>query len=261
MASNHDTLNTFASQLKESLICTVCSDLSSFSPIYQCENGHLFCNNCWSLRTKCPSCQWELSQTRSLLAEQIRDHIFVPCVNQGCKEKVLMICGQVKHDEKCRYTPMECPILNCNVITCLENLKEHYRTIHFVQNTAVNNFSGKFKLPDDHNLINRFWPLLINFESLLFFVEVTKKCDFYYFWVYCNGGFLETSKTFCDIKIKGSRQTYSMNGPCLSILLKTSEIIESDSVLVLTEKVFESLIKQDDENNKFLDMEVSISLK
>jgi len=58
------------------LDCTVCFD-SIAGPVYQCTEGHLLCQTCWSrLNTPdagCPTCSAVLGRIRCRFAEQIRD--------------------------------------------------------------------------------------------------------------------------------------------------------------------------------------------
>ena len=259
MASKLGMLKSFVNHFEESLICTVCLDVPSSSPIYQCENGHLLCKNCWPKLNRCPSCQKRLTSNRNLLAEQMLEKLLIPCQNQGCEEKVIMVSGQTKHDKDCLYLAFKCLIPNCEEITCKAKLIEHNLKCHYVQSVSENTFSGRMMLPEGNKFESQFQPVLITFGTIHFFVQVTSKCKLYYIWVYCIGDSATARQAMCDIKIQGSRQAYSMKGPCLSIEMSQEEIMESDSVLVLTETVFESLLKRDDGNNKYLDMEVSVS--
>ena len=159
MASNFDMLKSFVSHFQESLICTVCLDIPSSSPIYQCESGHLLCNNCWPKLTKCPSCRKQLTPNRSLLAEQMLEKIFVPCQNQGCKEKVCMGGGQINHDGDCLYAALKCLVPNCAEITCKASLIEHFLTHHYVQSVSENKFSGRLMLPEGTKFESHFWSL------------------------------------------------------------------------------------------------------
>ena len=65
-------------KFNESLLeCTVCLEVPSSNPIYQCRNGHLFCKECHSKLQECPVCRQGKSQlgtVRCLIAQKILEN-------------------------------------------------------------------------------------------------------------------------------------------------------------------------------------------
>ena len=142
MASNNDAFKTFTSHFQDLLICSVCLDIPTSTPIYQCENGHLLCKSCKPQLKYCPICRKPLPITRNLLAEQSLEKLLIPCQNEGCGEKVLLAGGQLKHETKCIFAEIKCPIPECVKITCLAKLVEHFQNDHQVQRVSNDTFSG-----------------------------------------------------------------------------------------------------------------------
>jgi len=67
-AETHDIFKC----LEDALVCPVCYDCS-FTPVYQCERGHVFCAECRPRLFKCPVCRVSLGfrPIRNLVLEQL----------------------------------------------------------------------------------------------------------------------------------------------------------------------------------------------
>eukprot|EP00961_Rhodomonas_salina_P234549 3170135-Rhodomonas_salina.1 len=65
-------------EMSKLLDCTVCFE-NARGPVYQCMEGHLLCDACWTrLNTPhagCPTCSATLGRIRCRFAEQIRDYL------------------------------------------------------------------------------------------------------------------------------------------------------------------------------------------
>ena len=52
--------------------CNVCFEVPKFSPIFQCHDGHIFCNDCHPKLRQCPVCRkGTLGYIKSLIAQKI----------------------------------------------------------------------------------------------------------------------------------------------------------------------------------------------
>ena len=52
--------------------CNVCLEVPKFSPIFQCQEGHIFCNVCHpKLHQQCPVCRRNLGNIKCLIAQKI----------------------------------------------------------------------------------------------------------------------------------------------------------------------------------------------
>nr|XP_043620095.1 E3 ubiquitin-protein ligase SINA-like 2 [Erigeron canadensis] len=99
--------------------CSICLT-PLFTPIFQCENGHLACSLCCSmLKSKCSSC---------CFIEPISK---ISCRNakNGCK-KALRYSKKSKHEQKCPHATCYCPYPSCPFAGCYENLYLHFGIRH-----------------------------------------------------------------------------------------------------------------------------------
>ena len=60
-----------ADDLKEVLECPVCLRIPRCAPVFQCERGHVVCNECHPKLVTCPVCRLPLGKTRSLISEKV----------------------------------------------------------------------------------------------------------------------------------------------------------------------------------------------
>ncbi len=60
-----------AEDLKEVLECPVCLRIPRSAPVFQCERGHVVCNECHPKLSRCPVCRLPLGKTRSLISEKV----------------------------------------------------------------------------------------------------------------------------------------------------------------------------------------------
>ena len=65
-------------ELLDVLECPVCKILPRTTPIYQCENGHIYCNECKPNLRTCAVCRVTLGDIRSLICEQVIErYVFI----------------------------------------------------------------------------------------------------------------------------------------------------------------------------------------
>lgn len=106
----------------EDLQCIVCFDFPP-SEIYQCENGHLMCTECYNaivdgVKPLCPTCRVPMSRdrpSRNRFAETVLALMKVACSNVGCG--TFHEYGKIKRHETeecgmrtrtCKYHPIGC---------------------------------------------------------------------------------------------------------------------------------------------------------
>ncbi len=58
-------------ELKEFLECPVCLRVPRSTPVYQCDRGHIVCNECHPKLSLCPMCRCPMGHTRSLISEKV----------------------------------------------------------------------------------------------------------------------------------------------------------------------------------------------
>ena len=131
--------STLAEELYEDirsrLECPVCLKTIRSTPIKQCINGHIHCNDCHSKLEICPICREHLSNTRNLFAEQTLMKMPILCKfqDEGCHE-ICLFPKMEKHEKICKYRLVECisPICNERISFCkfLEHLEKKHGVIH-----------------------------------------------------------------------------------------------------------------------------------
>lgn len=79
-----ETAETVLTAAKSYLDCPVCYD-TLVSPIYQCQNGHIICNNCIEKLAQCGECRVTLAgaRIRNVALENICKSVDVKCPNRG----------------------------------------------------------------------------------------------------------------------------------------------------------------------------------
>ena len=54
------------------LFTKVCLRMPRNPPVYQCDRGHMLCNECHGKLNNCPVCRVPLGKTRSLITEKVK---------------------------------------------------------------------------------------------------------------------------------------------------------------------------------------------
>ena len=264
MASNNDAFIAFTSHFQDLLICSVCLDIPTSSPIYQCENGHLLCKSCKPQLRNCPVCRKPLPITRNLLAEQSLEKLLIPCQNEGCKEKVLLSGGQLKHEKNCFFSAIKCPIPECLKITCLAKLVEHFQNDHQVRRVSNDTFSGILKsVPPSFPGESDVPPVLIIHNGRHFFVQLSFDSHFCYLWVNFMGNEEEASKYACDIEVKinsRSYQIFSTKSPCVSIEIPMQAAQKNEFGLILNKRLFRRSAGELDKSFEKIRMRVFVKI-
>ena len=65
------TSSDFEEYIRDLLECPVCKETIKSVPVYQCNNGHVICNECIRELTSCPICRNNSKPARSLKLEKI----------------------------------------------------------------------------------------------------------------------------------------------------------------------------------------------
>ena len=117
--------------LANSLKCPACHYFFT-PPIFQCSNGHSFCNLCTEKQKECTECSVSLiNKFRNISLERMLESIESICRFPGCGMKVLLI-GKSAHEAICEFNPsMNCVFNDCNWEG--EALIEHLKTKHAIK--------------------------------------------------------------------------------------------------------------------------------
>ena len=101
--------------IQEDLECVICLDIPNCNPVFQCNNGHMYCSSCHEKITDCAVCRIKLGYTRCLMAEKILAKCPRLCTfnSYGCNERLTEEPLKV-HEDLCTFRPVQCPINLCD---------------------------------------------------------------------------------------------------------------------------------------------------
>ncbi|ODM94886.1 E3 ubiquitin-protein ligase Siah1 [Orchesella cincta] len=142
------------SATKTYMECPVCFEILT-APIYQCQNGHIICNNCINRIEFCGECRIPLgdSRIRNVALEYISQSMEVKCPNStdGCE--VLTTSGNLKiHLEVCDFRPIPLCSKHLGWTNCIEKVTassaiNHLREVHQVEEVEQAKFSLRLIAP------------------------------------------------------------------------------------------------------------------
>lgn len=114
--------------LSVSLDCPVCMEPVA-PPIFQCNEGHIICEDCKKRVTTCPECRAPLGTCRARLLERIVEPLLVECPNAGCGEWVAL--GQLRgHREGCVHHVVAVRCVQCTWYGPCTSVIAHFTECH-----------------------------------------------------------------------------------------------------------------------------------
>ena len=173
--------------------CPVCLNICRSKTLYQCENGHVVCDQCYPRLTSkdCPTCRNEMFKTRNLVSEKLLERLPSPCQYDGCSEEV-MLDELEKHEKECSFRLVEC-VYKCKTKAPLNEIMVHMKNKHGIfyrgykiTNTLLSSScKGFFTMNEEHFGEDLYWiPLNITHNGHEFFLEKCRKKDgSWYDWV------------------------------------------------------------------------------
>ena len=104
--------------------------------IYQCQNGHCFCNGCHEPLQKegkeCPVCQGELIKARCLAVEKMLDKLpKIKCRYEDCQFKRAEVDVVHQHETHCLFRLVECSV--CKEGIPLSSIAGHLEVAHEIR--------------------------------------------------------------------------------------------------------------------------------
>ena len=110
MASNSDELRVF---LIKELECPVCLEVPETTPIFQCLQEHIHCNECHPKLNHCPICRSAIQMdSRNLMAEKIHEKLLQTCGHENCSVRKVNI---KEHEAGCEMALVKCSYCQTNV--------------------------------------------------------------------------------------------------------------------------------------------------
>jgi len=267
------------------LECPVCIELPK-TPVYQCSNGHLVCNSCYSKISNCPICRVYLNQhkpLRNLTAEQFLDDLCnnnnkveqkpkvrrsslrIPCKNalNGCELHWNTNGEAIGHLKSCKYRLVFCPDLRCARKVPLACLFHHINDDHPADDfTKLQRSSVNFSLviKAQHYRDETFWkPAIMHINHMRFFRECLRTDDGQWkFWVYMDGTMEEAADFVATVKLFNSKKAeVVVQHSCSVLSLDVSpKDVSSYTIMTVQDPVIQSI-----EYNGKLSFFVEISRK
>jgi hypothetical protein len=176
--------------LKRHLECPICLEVKRGCHIFQCQNGHIACSDCYAKLTQCPECRIAFSrpEIRCLRVEQLIDGLPTQCKNfeAGCYfETAEGNDVRTKHESDCMYILVSCPHMVCDKKVALAHLEDHVVSHHKterIESSSENQFTVEW--PVNINSKSKQWDLiLILLSGIMFFPKLFKKDNIYYVWL------------------------------------------------------------------------------
>jgi hypothetical protein len=237
--------------LKQHLECPVCITVPRSAPVFQCNNGHIACEQCYARLIICPSCREVLPKPgrRNLVAENVIEacNFDFPCSN------VKTGCGHAAkrssigaHEAECPWRLVPCPDTLCQKMISLKVLQEHRADKHCVSDAAVFD-DGDEQRADDEGKDDRgcervqsvrwnwspyldkssvhYVPASVKFDGNIFFLMMNKKSELFHMWLAVASGEREANKYRVDLSLDGPQTSVSHYGKVYPIDVKWTEVI------------------------------------
>ena len=204
------------SNLANSLKCPSCKSFFN-PPIFQCSNGHSFCNTCTEKQKECPECSISLTNKfRNISLERMLESIESICRFSGCGKKVLLI-DKASHEQSCEHNPL----ITCVFNDCSwegESLIEHLKTKHTIKEFDMP-AKGGIRGWNSKTWKNADWGYSIwKFGEFLILNKSISDGDTFYLYVYHVGNNPHT------LKLSTKHDQCSISFTIQSISIKQSKV-------------------------------------
>lgn len=135
--------------------CTICFDLKR-GYIYQCDNGHIVCNECKpKVEINCPTGRCGTIRSRNIIAEKLRNrsNLEFPCQNEdeGC-EITERISQLEIHESECLFRTIKCSFERCEENLLALEFDDHVAESHIACDNATEgcDFDGSVVQNEEH---------------------------------------------------------------------------------------------------------------
>jgi hypothetical protein len=177
--------------LKRHLECPICLEVKRGCHIFQCQNGHIACSDCYAKLTQCPECRIALSRQgiRCLRVEQLIDGLPMHCkhLEAGCSfETTEGNDVRTKHESDCMYILVPCPHTACDKKVALAHLEDHVVSHHKterIESSSEKQFTVEWPVNINSKSEHSWDLILVLLNGIMFFPMLFKKNNIYYVWL------------------------------------------------------------------------------
>ncbi|XP_054258468.1 uncharacterized protein LOC128983257 [Macrosteles quadrilineatus] len=127
-SENYEILKNITSYLQEIIECPVCLHTIQI-PFKLCSRGHGVCNSCCEKLKDCPTCQGPFIIENPVCLKNLLEALPRQCKYHGDGCEHILEPGS-DHEEFCGFRPAECRCPDCNHVTTLIKLMDHYKKEH-----------------------------------------------------------------------------------------------------------------------------------
>ena len=233
---------SYEQKLHEAFQCNICLAVPRDS-IWQCQNGHLFCDSCMERTSdSCSACRTPLGRLegdmriRALGVEQVIDAVnFGFQCKYECDFSTMYSKSELpSHERKCIFRPVPCPHIPCakeKVVFC--DVMGHIREEHGAQMAGLH-LDGTYNLTyivQQNGNIDRIYELI--FEAKQFVANVLKFKDTYYAFMHICGDSEEAKQFTVAITTGyGSQSAIFHQGQVFPIDRNAKDILKEKSGVV-----------------------------
>ena len=286
-------LETLKVKIEDTIKCNVCKDVPREGEIKQCQNGHLYCEDCMknaSIST-CALCREPLGnkRIRALTVEQLIEavELELPCKHPDCEFK-----GQkrdlITHHKKCKYRIVPCPDTDCEQLVPFLGLLDHMgcgRETHtscrmisdrslkvcYDRSEFILQLASSTKNPRTRRLQMKMarytrnhylgWRCRIHtFKEFFFASAIKRQCGIWYAYMYILGDPEEAKKFSVKISIGGIHAGMFCYGQVFPIDAKREDILkETRGVLSFRQEGMTENFFQDKEYRGQMEKELAIT--
>ena len=232
--------------IQDAIECVICLDIPKNDPVYQCNHGHILCNECHARVTDCPICKVKLGRTRALVVEKVLAKYPRCCKfeDYGCNVKLPKEQLQT-HENVCVHKTLNCPMLFCKTIISQIQLMQHIYEEHAHYYIKIDKPSWNGDLVKIQDAIasetGYSWhPTLVEFDGKHFFHECWKDVSgTWHCWVYMVGNNNDSQNYIFTVKIIHSDQVeeLSYTGHCVPLHVEKEEISKRAMCLIFENKI------------------------
>jgi hypothetical protein len=241
---------------KRHLECPICLEVKRGCHIFQCNNGHIACSDCYAKLTQCPECRVAFKRPgiRNIRLEQLIDGLPAQCkyFEAGCSfETTEGNDVRTKHESDCMYILVTCPHIACDKKVSLAHLEDHVVSHHKtkrIESSSANQFTVEW--PVNISFKSKQWDLiLVLLNGIMFFPILFKKHNIYYVWLKAASNLQGQIET----RLEGDTGTQKLTGRYFDINTQIDYIATiPEKVLTLSNSQAKQFMAKDSQGQNLL---------
>ena len=243
-------------EIQDGLECVICLSIPKSNPVYQCDNGHIFCDSCHYKVIECCTCGVKVGNTRNRAAEKFLEKCPTLCdfSSFGCSIR-LARAEMEEHKSVCLYKPVPCPATTCNDLLSMEDVIQHMDGVHGKNKISLGPYNGfpmdwhafSATYRDVHEQINNqlsseIVPGRFKLDGLSFFGMLWRSYGpegKWMAWIYIAATIEDSQQYVYTVKVKNANfdEKLSYTGQTASLQLTRGEICNNGRCLKFDDEI------------------------